>query len=74
MNLQELELKLKQEIEIQNEYKTLPTLMNKSTILKEEHLRKVTFLKKLLKRSSRFLDFYFLCRKNLLSNFLTGNL
>ena len=41
MNLQELELKLKQEIQIENEYKTLPTLINKSTILKEEHLRKV---------------------------------
>jgi LysM repeat protein len=41
VNLQELELKLKQEIEIENEYKTLPTLMNKSTILKEDNLRKL---------------------------------
>lgn len=41
VNLQELELKLKTEKEIEKEYKTLPTLMNESLILKEEHLRKV---------------------------------
>ena len=32
---------------MENEAKTLPTLMNKSTILKEEHLRKVIYLYKL---------------------------
>jgi len=41
VNLQELELKLKTEKEIEKEYKTLPTLMNESLILKEEHLRKL---------------------------------
>ncbi len=41
VNLQELELKLKTEKDIENEYKTLPTLMNESLILKEDHLRKV---------------------------------
>jgi hypothetical protein len=34
-------MKLKHEMELENEYKTLPTLMNKSSILKDEHLRKV---------------------------------
>ncbi len=41
VNLQELELKLRVEKEIENEYKNLPHLMNESLILKEEHLRKV---------------------------------
>ena len=41
VNLQELELKLKTEKDIENEYKILPTLMNESLILKEDHLRKV---------------------------------
>ena len=43
MNLQELQLKIKQEIEIEKEYKMLPKLMNSTSILKEEHLRKVKF-------------------------------
>jgi len=41
VNLHELESKLKLEMEIEKEYKTLPTLKNKSEILKEEHLRKL---------------------------------
>lgn len=41
VNLQELESKLRKEMEIENEYKTLPTLNTESTIMKEEHLRKL---------------------------------
>ena len=44
VNLQELEHKLKTEKDIENEYKTLPTLLNESLILKEDHLRKVFLL------------------------------
>jgi hypothetical protein len=35
-------MKLKKEMEIENEYKILPKLNSESTILKEEHLRKVS--------------------------------
>ncbi|CAF0703097.1 unnamed protein product [Brachionus calyciflorus] len=41
VNLKELEMKIKQEIEIEKEYKTLPTLTQQSIILKDEHLRKL---------------------------------
>lgn len=41
VNIQELEMKIKQEIEIEKEYNSLPKLMEPSTILKEEHLKKV---------------------------------
>ena len=34
-------MKLKQEIEIEREYKTLPKLNEPSTILKDDHLRKL---------------------------------
>ena len=53
VNLQELELKLKTEKEIENEYKTLPTLMNESLILKEDHLRKVIFFKEMKKKTQK---------------------
>lgn len=39
--MHEFEHKLKQELEIEKEYKMLPTLVDQSTILKDEHLRKV---------------------------------
>jgi hypothetical protein len=42
VNLKEYEQKLKKEIEIETEYKTLPHLIGESNILKEENLRKVT--------------------------------
>jgi hypothetical protein len=41
VNLSELEHKLRKEIEIENEYKTLPKLNSDSMILKDDHLRKV---------------------------------
>ncbi len=41
VNLQELESKIKTEMLIESEYKTLPNLIGKSSILKEEHLRKL---------------------------------
>ncbi len=41
VNLQELESKIKTEMLIESEYKTLPNLIGKSTILKEDHLRKL---------------------------------
>lgn len=41
VNLKEYEHKLKKEIEIESEYKTLPNLIGESTILKEDNLRKV---------------------------------
>jgi hypothetical protein len=56
VNLQELESKLKQEIEIENEYKTLPILDHETTILKEEHLRKVVFL---FKKYNSYFRIYF---------------
>ena len=39
MNLYELESKLKLEMEIEKEYKTLPILNSKSDILHDDHLR-----------------------------------
>lgn len=41
VNLKEYEQKLRKEIEIEKEYKQLPNLKSQSTILKEDHLRKV---------------------------------
>lgn len=41
VNLHEFEHKLKTEIEIEKEYKMLPTLMDQSIVLKDEHLRKL---------------------------------
>ena len=43
MNLKEYEHKLRKEIEIEKEYKQLPTLIGQSTILEEDHLRKVRY-------------------------------
>lgn len=43
VNLKEYEQKLRKEIEIEKEYKQLPNLIGQTTILEEDHLRKVLF-------------------------------
>lgn len=54
MNIRELELKIKQEIEIEKEYNSIPKLNEPSSILKEDHLKKVNVKIKLRKNTELF--------------------